>query len=169
MGSHRRAKIVLSIETQAIQNVQKAVLREADGKALRKDLRTDLKSAVQPGVTEVQQKLRGMPSSSAKPALGSYLASKTKVAIRLSGRRTGIRVWIPFTPQLRGFTNAPRYLNKGFWRHTVFGNKNNWVGQVSPIPGFFDDTLKAHKEEYKQGVLNALHDMAQRIARRSSS
>lgn len=163
-----KSQIELSVDQQAIQRVSKAVRAEADGKTLRKELVAELKSAVEPGVSAVQGKLRAMPHRSAaspKPALGTYLASRVKPQVRLSGRSTGVAVRIPQTPSIRGFKLAARRLNRTNWRHRVFGH-DVWVTQTSPIPGFFDDTLAEGRSRYRAAVVHALEAMARRIRAR---
>ena len=141
---------------------------EADGKALRKDLMVKLKMAVEPAVAEVAGKLRAIPHESAvksSPPLGSYLEARVKPQVRLSGKSTGVRVRVAKTPALRGFTHAARYLNRGRWRHRVYG-RDVWVTQQSPIPGYFDRTLRDGKRAYRKAIIAALDDMSRRIDRK---
>jgi hypothetical protein len=164
-----KPKLSLTVDQQALQAVRKAILAEADGKQLRKDLRTELKDAVSPGVSDVKGKLRSLANSGTSKTqgqpLGSMLANKTKAGVRLSGRLTGVSVRIPRTPGVRGFTFAARWLNRGKWKHPVFGHKTE-VEQTSPIKGYFDETLAAGKDKYRRAVLEALEKMARRIAAR---
>lgn len=165
-----RPPIDLTVDQQAIQRVARALRAEADGKQLRKDLIADIKTAVAPGVSAVQAKLRAVPHDSRShpsPSLGSYLAARVRPQVRLSGRSAGVRIRIGQTPSLRGFKMAARRLNRGAWRHPVFGDPEVWVDQESPIPGFFDDTLAAGRDTYRNAVLAAVTAMARRIAERS--
>lgn len=158
-------ELEVTVDDQAIKDLMRVVRREADGKQLRKDLIAELKSAVSPGVSAVQGKLRSVPHRSAtqsKPPLGSYLASRTKVQVRLSGRSPGVKVRIGQTPNIRGFKMAARRLNRQKWRHRVYGT-DVWVDQKSPIPGFFDDTLAEGRSRYRAGVVSALESMADRL------
>lgn len=162
--------IELSVDQRAVQRVRRALREEEDGKTLRKELVADLKKAVAPGVSAVASRLSGIPNHSAtpsSPALGSYLASRVKPQVRLSGRSTGVAVRIGQTPNLRGFKNAARWLNRKSWRHKVFGNPEVWVTQQSPMPGYFDDTLSRGKDDYRKAVVQALEAMARRIAGRA--
>lgn len=162
-----KPRFELTVDQHALQALRKACLAEEDGKALRKELANNLKDAVHPGVSAVQGKLRAIPSSraSGSPALGSYLAARVKPQVRLTGRSTGVAIRIGKTPKLRGFAMAARRLNRQKWRHRVFG-KDVWVEQESPIEGYFDETLQAHKAEYREAVIKALESMARRIAER---
>lgn len=157
----------LTVDQQAVQRVVRALKAEEDGKTLRKELTVELKSAVGPGVSKVQGKLRAIPHPSrtrSSPPLGSYLASRVKPQIRLSGRSTGVAVRMAQTPAIRGFKMAARRLNRKSWRHRVFG-RDVWVTQQSPIPGYFDDTLQEGKPQYRAAVIRALESMARRVAR----
>lgn len=146
----------------------RAMKAEEDGAALRKDLIVNMRAAVAPGKSAVQEKLRAWPhggADSSSPAMGSYLASKTTVQVRLSGRRTGVAVRIARTPNLRGFRKAATALNSAAgWRHKVFG-RDVWVEQTSPQPGFFDKTLAAGKNVYRAAVLLAVKQMERRISK----
>lgn len=161
-----RGELEVSVDDQAMRDLARVIRRESDGKQLRKDLIADLKRAVEPGQSAVQGKLRAVPHRSAtqsRPALGSYLASRTKVQVRLSGRAPGVKVRIGQTPNIRGFKMAARRLNRTHWRHMVYGNKEVWVDQKSPIPGFFDDTLAAGRSRYRAAVVATLKSMADRL------
>jgi len=158
----------ISVEAEAMRQLGQAFRREADGKALRKDLTKQINSAVAPGVSAVQGVLRAIPHPSAaqsSPSLGTYLASRVKVQVRYAGRSTGVAVRIGETSNLRKFRLAGRYLNRQSWRHRVFGH-NVWVTQRSHIPGYFDDTLARDRDKYRDAVVDALGEMARRLMER---
>lgn len=158
----------LSVQQQRLKSVGVAMKAEADGKLLRRELIADLRLAVAPGIEKVRGKLRALPASATgiQPALGSYLASRVRAQVKFSGRRTGVSVRIGKTPNLRKFNVSSRVLNRGEWRHRVYG-KDVWVTQRSPIPGFFDKTLKADKRAYRAAVLAAVDKMERRMAARA--
>ena len=162
--------VELTVDQRAVKAVAKALREQEDGKALRKDLIAELKTAVAPGVAAVQGKLNAIPHTTAAvtaPTLSSYLSARVKPNVRLSGQRTGIQVKIRKTPQLRGFNNAARMLNLGTWRHKVFG-RDVWVQQVMPtMKGFFDETLAKDKPLYRAAVIGAVEKMAKRVAARA--
>jgi hypothetical protein len=155
-----------TVQQRDLAGVSRAMRKEADGKELRKDLIKELKTAIDPAVSAVAGKLRAMPGTiHGAPPLGSYLASRTKATVRLSGRMTGVRVSIGKTPKIRNFTYAARRLNRGQWRRQVYG-RGVWVVQRSSIEGYFDDTLNADKRKYRKAVENAVDKMARRLAAR---
>lgn len=157
--------IEVSIDQSKLIGLSKALKAEANSALLRKDLIANLRAAVQPGVSAVQQKLSAIPSGSTpgNPSLGGYLKTRVKTQVRLTGTKAGVRVRIPQTPNIRGFKMAARRLNRPSWRHPVYGKA--WVVQISPIPGFFDDTLAARKEEYRAAVIAACRKMSWRLGR----
>lgn len=159
--------IELSVDQSRLVGLSRAIRAEVDSARLRKDLIVALRAAVAPGVSKVAGKLRAMPSKglSAKPAMGTYLASRVKPAVRLSGRSAGVRIRIAQTPALRGFKLAGRRLNRTHWRHPVYGT-GTWVVQDSPIPGYFDDTLFADRAQYHAAVIAVCQSMAWRMGRR---
>lgn len=161
--------VELSVDQREMQAVGRAIRAEGDGKALRRDLMVGLRAAVEPGISKVQGKLQSIPhggATSASPALGSFLASKVKAQVRLSGRSTGVAVRMAKTPQLRGFAMASRRLNRTHWRHPVFG-RDVWVDQMSPMPDYFDTTLADDRDLYRAAVIEALERMRARMSARA--
>lgn len=164
-----RGDLEVTVDDSGLKELMKVVRQEADGKQLRKDLIADIRTAVAPGVSAVQAKVRAIPHSTAahpSPSLGSYLASRVRPQVRLSGRSAGVRVRIAQTPNLRGFKMAARRLNRKKWRRPVFGNTEVWVEQRSPMPGFFDDTLAAGRAQYRAAVVGAMKKLADRLTAR---
>lgn len=158
--------IELTVDQRMIVKLSKLIKAEANGAFLRKQLITDLRGAVAPGVAKVQGKLRAIPSDRpGSPPLGTYLAARVRPQIRLSGRSAGVRIRIGQTPNIRGFAMAARRLNRTTWRHKVFG-REVWVEQRSPIAGYFDDTLSADREVYHAAVLRACRKYARRLGER---
>lgn len=159
--------IELAVDQSKLVALSKLMKAEANKATLRAELISSFKAIVEPGVAQVREKLNSLPNRGVpdKPALGSYLASRAKVSVRLSGQRAGVYVRIGFTPNIRGFKLAARRLNRTSWRHPVYG-KDVWVEQMSPIPGYFEDTLMKYKEEYRAAVIAACNRLALRLGER---
>lgn len=157
--------IELSVDQRRLTALGTLLKGEANKQLLLKGLRAAISKAAAPGVSQVQAKLRAMPSrGDAKPAIGSYLATRVKVSTRLSGRSTGVRIRIGQTSNLRGFKFAARRFNHSHWRHKVFGRGE--VVQISPIPEYFDATLFAQRSHYHTAVLAAVETYAASIGKR---
>lgn len=160
--------IELTVEQSKVVKLGKLMRAESDGAKLKRDLGVAIRAAVEPGVSAVKSKLQAIPRSgpAKSPPLGGYLAARVKVRIRFTGRSAGVAVRVQQTPNLRGFKMAARRLNRKQWRHPIYGNKQAWVTQVSPIPGYFDETLMKYKAEYTAAVLAACRKMALRLGER---
>lgn len=159
--------IELSIDQQALQALTRALRAEDDGKKLRRDLANNLRHALEPAVADIKSGVMALGSaglSTAGGGLAAAVAKNVKAEARLTGRSTGARIRIRTTPGVRGFTHAPRRVNspKG-WRHPVFGDRDTWVQQIG-VPGFFDRPIAARRTALRAAVLEAMEDMAERIA-----
>jgi hypothetical protein len=158
----------IKVDASTLVRLGRVLKAEEDGRELRKELIGNLRVAVAPGVTSVRGKVSSIPHHSAvqsSPSLGSYLSSRVRTQVRLSGNKAGVAVRVGKTPGLRGFANAARNLNKAAWNHRAWG-KDVWVEQQSPIPGYFDQTLTEGKPRYRAAVIAALESMSARIAGR---
>jgi len=79
-----------------------------------------------------------------RSGLRDAVARAHRVAIRASGRPTAsVRIKVERNLMPADQRELPRYLNKGKWRHPVFGNTDVWVNQTSTA-GWFDNTLRKH-------------------------
>lgn len=140
---------------------------QADGKILRRELSKNLRQALEPVVEEVKTALMAMGTAGLGhdgPGLREASAKVIKAGTRLSGRSTGAFIKAKQTPDLRGFTFGGRRLNRrGGWRHPVYGNPENWVMQLG-VPGFFDDTISGHKDEYVDVIRRVMDDMTDKLA-----
>jgi hypothetical protein len=154
----------------SLKDLGKALKKEADGKAMRRDLIKRLKVPLAPAVAEIKSGLMSMGSSgppakgAAKTSLRAQVARKIRPEVKLSGFRAGVRVKASKTPAIRGFANAPKRLNspKG-WRRPVYGNRQVWVVQYGQ-PGYFDDPLLHRRDEFRTAVVAAMGETADRIA-----
>lgn len=157
----------MSIGADRLEEVISALRYESDGKQLRKEMTANLRAAVAPAIPVMRSELMAMGGhGTATPALRTTIASRIRVAVRGTGARAGVRVSVGRTPQIRGFRNAPKRLNREDFRHPVFGNREKWVSQRG-APGWFDDPLRERRDEMRAAVERAVEDMSQRIARRA--
>lgn len=150
-----------------------ALRAEANGKDLRRDLLRGLRAAAQPAAIAVKTAILSMPSAGAHSgdgdsrSLRAAIAAGIKVHVKLSGKAKHIGVTIAAHSRgmPREFRRAPKYLNRRRpWRHPVFGNRENWVSQVSRRPGWFDGTLKAYRPAVARAADEALDNVARRIS-----
>lgn len=60
----------------------------------------------------------------------------------------------------------PRYMNRGSWRHPVFGNREAWVQQTVTPAGWFNTVAQRSRPEAITAVNHTLDQHAARLARR---
>ncbi|MGY0060863.1 hypothetical protein ACWY4P_30685 [Streptomyces sp. LZ34] len=146
----------------------RALREEEDGRALRRDLAKGLREAVKPYAEGASNAALSIPShgSSASPALRPAIAKGIKPQADLTARRTGARVRVRRTPNVRGFSNAPkRTQSRKGWRTQSYGN-DRWRVQFGKI-GWFDDAFNGVESQAREAIFRAMEDMARRIAERA--
>jgi hypothetical protein len=158
----------VEVDSASLRLLVVALGKEADGKALVRDLVKELRAVAEPARDAARASVLGMESTSAVlPGLRAAVARNTRVTVRTTGSRAGVGVRASKSGMPRGFRNAPRRLNayKG-WRHPVFGDRSVWVVQRGR-PGWFDDSIEPFKPAAAKGAAAALDSSARRISRRT--
>lgn len=156
----------VEIDRTSLRLLVHALRSEADGKELRRDLRVGLKAAAEPALVAVRAAIITMPSKGLgkAPSIRAVIASRTKVHVLL-GRKAGVSIRAHKSGMPRDFRNAPKRFNRAKpWRHPVFGDRDNWVSQVSRRPGWFDDTLVPFRPVFVRVADEALKNVARRIS-----
>lgn len=154
----------VEVDEKSLARLVATLRAESDGKALTRDLVSELRKVAEPALLAARASLMSMASgSSVEPGLRSTVAAHTRIRVRLVGKRPGVSIRADKTGMPRGFDNAPKRLNspKG-WRHMVFGDPDVWVTQRGK-PGWFDDTISRHRPAAVRAAQKALDDMARRI------
>ncbi len=157
----------VEVDEKDLRLLVSALRNEADGKELSRDLVRELTRVAEPALRAAQGELMSMGSTSnVLPGLRSTVARRTKIKVRLGGRRPGVAILSDKIGMPRGFNNAPKRLNSARgWRHMVFG-QDRWVTQRGK-PGWFDTTISRFKPAAERAARKALDDVARRIDRRT--
>lgn len=158
--------IELEVDFSSLKRVVWAIESEQGTEKLKRQLGRDLRAAVQPAAEESKQSVLSMHSAGAPhqgESLRRDIASRVSTQARFSGDGAGVRVRVGWGGP-RGFYTSARRVNRGYWRHPVFGNRNVWVEQIGKRE-WFETPLRAHRDDYRDAVLGAMEDMAERIAR----
>ncbi|MGW2261451.1 hypothetical protein ACWCXE_27155 [Streptomyces sp. NPDC001780] len=159
----------LSCTHEGLDALVRAIRREEDGKALRKDLARNMRDALRPGAVLAKSSIMAMGSSglSTGPSLRAGIAKKIRPEVKLGGRWSGARVKAFKTPGLRGFANAPKRTNRrsGGWRTLTYG-REPWRTQTGKR-GWFDNSFINDADAYRSAVAEAMEDMAARLASRT--
>lgn len=129
------------------------------GKGLRRELLRELRAAAVPARDAAREAILAWET---KPpddrGLRREIARNIRVRVRLSGKRIGVRVSVG---KVDG-TNLPRRINKGVWRHPVFGNPDVWVTQAGDR-GWFDRTERQQTPAVRRRLSRAMQRVSRRI------
>lgn len=131
-------------------------IKEAGDKELRRELLRGINRALKPAKAEVQRAaLADLPKRGGLNQLvaSSKIGSRTRTAGRdpavfLTGTKSG---------------HDLRSIDRGRLRHPVFGT-DTWVDQDIK-PGWWSQTLAGQVPSIRREVVNALEDVARRLAR----
>lgn len=156
-----------SVTADDIEDVATALKYEADGARLRRALAKELREAVAPAVAEAKGSIMQMDSDGRHGGAGlrAAVARQVRAQARLTGKSAGVRVRVGKAGMPRGFANAPKRINReAGWRHPLFGDTDRWVHQTG-APGWFDDPMQRHINDYRAACERVITDTAARIAR----
>lgn len=163
------APLDMSVSVEGIQALGRALSAEADGKALRKELAKNMRTALNPAAELAKNGIMSMRSDGhgpGGPGLRQAIAKKIRPEVKLGGRWTGARVKSKKTPNIRGFRNAPKRTQRpGGWRTTSWNG--SWRTQIGKFE-WFDRAMTGRDEVYRQAVHEAMEAMARRIAERDT-
>jgi len=153
---------------EGLSALVRALRQEEDGKQLRKELAKNMRVALKPAAVQAKSSIMSMSSAGpgTSPALRSAIAKRIRPEVKLGGRWTGARVKARKTPNIRGFAQAPKRTQRASgWRTQTFGN-GEWRTQHGKL-GWFDQSMQGRATEYRDAVLQAMEEMARRIANRA--
>lgn len=158
----------LTLDQQSLEAIDSVMMFEQDGKQLKRDLGKNLREAVEPALPIIRGELMAMGSAGpgVSPPLRTTVLNNLSAKTRFTGDNPGVRVAISRRGMPRGFTDAARRLNRDEgWTHPLWGRNGSSVHQVG-APGFFDRPLEERQEEMRRAIVQAVQDMADRIAGR---
>lgn len=154
---------------EGLDSLVRAIRSQGDAKLLRKELAKNMREALKPGAAMAKSSIMAMSSvgpGTTSPGLRSGIAKKIRPEVKLGGRWSGARVKAFKTRGLRGFVNAPKRTNRrdGGWRTLTYGHEP-WRTQYGKRH-WFDEAFEGQDARFRQAVLDAMNDMAERIAAR---
>lgn len=133
-------------------------LKEAGQTKLRAELNKQLAASVRPMVPLARASAR-----SRLPQRGGLAArvAKSPMSVKVAtGTKTfGVRVVV-----IKRQGTAARGLNRGQFRHPVFGDRDRFVVQEVE-PGWFDDVAKAQADDVRKAALAAIEAVADKVIR----
>jgi hypothetical protein len=97
-----------------------------------------------------------------RSGLRETVARSITITVSTSPRRAAVRIKAAAARMPPDQRRLPRRLNRGKWRHPVFGNKENWVTQTSE-PNWFDGTIKKHAPEVRREIKAQVDEVMRKI------
>jgi hypothetical protein len=163
---------VTILDSKDLRDLNRAFKNVADGKELRKELRTGLRNILKPIVPEVRAAYKAASSmghgSMARGArdradLRGLLAKATHVEVKLTGKQAGARIRVDgrkMPDRMKGLPKAWEGEGGARWRHPVYGRRDTWV-QQRPRPTF-DRVVAPHQDR----AIREVEEIANRIVRK---
>lgn len=147
----------VTVKSEDVDNLVRAIRSHADGKALRRELARGLNSAT--------KRVRGQMIEvipAALPRRGGLAAQfEDKVkgnASAKSGRWPGVSIWY------RAKGHDVRTLTGKRLRHPVFGNRSVWVNQTAGVdPAVFFAEFDKQKPDVQRAIVAVLEDVARKV------
>ncbi|WP_234443507.1 hypothetical protein [Streptomyces sp. NRRL B-24484] len=156
----------VSVDTEGLDALVRALRAEEDGKELRKELARNMRDALKPAVADAKAAVMAVTANStASPALRAGVARKIRPEVKLGGKWSGARVKAKKTPNIRGFANAAKRLQQAAgWRTQSWGR--GWRVQHGKVD-WFDRAMQPVAPQARRAVLDAMESMARRIRSRA--
>lgn len=117
--------------------------------AMRRELVSELRKQAKPLVAAQKQSVRSL--AGAPSAWKSRAASMTRAKVSTSAKRAGVRVSVGGGQDGR----RARHMNRGFWRHPLFGNTEWWYEQTVE-PGWFDRPANDAGPKLRAALVNVI-------------
>jgi hypothetical protein len=174
--------LLISIEvgrtTQAdLRKVAKNL--RATGKGATREMTKALRDAVKPVERDVKAAARGLPAKGPdSTGLRAQIAKATGTQVRTTGRSAGVKVRVAKkrmggeriitkggrTRLVGDQKNLPQRMNRGQWRHPVYGT-DRWVTQRFAKPHWFDNVNRAAAPMVRRRVKKVLDDIEKKLAK----
>jgi len=88
-------------------------------------------------------------------SLRKTIAQSLRTKITYSGRTQGVRIRVDPTKLGRAGRKLPKNIDKGQWRHPVFGDRENWVVQTVK-PGWFTGVAQRYQAQARSDIMQAM-------------
>ena len=117
------------------------------------------------------QRVATREQAAAKRERSRSLRESVARGVRLSnvkkGRGAGVVIRTSGTYLPPDQKRLPKRMNRGSWRHPVFGNRDVWVEQIVDPPGWFDEPAKRSRPKLSQEVSAALDEAVKQLPLRA--
>ncbi len=97
------------------------------------------------------QLTRVLERARSRSGLRATVARSLTTQIAASGRSASARIKVDQNKLPPNQRKLPYWMEKGHWRHPIFGNKERWAGQNS-TPDWFNGTLRSHQDNVREAI-----------------
>ena len=110
-------------------------------------------------------KARQQQAVGASGDLSAAIARSVTVSTRFSGRNTGVNIRASGAkmPE-KNMRRLPKYVDRGSWRHPVYGNRKAWVVQQSWAPGWFTQAGRSELPAVRDDMNRTLNTYVRYLA-----
>lgn len=157
---------------EQLTQLHRALRGQADGKERIKQLRKELVKAAKPLIPAIRANIKSIPSRGqsrrrGRKPLRTRLSQSLTTQIRFRGPRAGIYVFMNPRKMPDGQKALPGYFEtvpgKTRFRHPVFGNREVWVQQNPPQPGYFTRAIEGTERQVARNIERVLDETARSI------
>lgn len=132
-------------------------MQEAGRGDLRREMVKTIRAEVKPVVEAQRRQVRGLAHAPSEWKSDSARAVKPKVLTSL--KSAGVRITVGGGDVGR----HAKHLNRGRWRHPLFGNKDDWFEQKVE-PGWFDKPATAGQPRIRKELIRMMGNYLARLA-----
>ena len=98
--------------------------------------------------------------------LRASIANSMKYVVRYQGKDVGVRIRASRSSMPPGMASMPRNVNRGQWRHPVYGYQQSWVVQRTAPKNWFYKTGDQFREPFKEEFAKTVAAYQQQLAAR---
>lgn len=159
----------VGIQADDLADLVRSLRGMENGKALRKQLVKDIRTAAKPIVPAVRAKARALPSQGVErrregPGLRDSVAKATRLHVQTSGRFVGVTIRVDPKKMPPGMHNLPSFLEGAApfqrWEHPLF-KTGPWYRQQSHP--YFYSTVERFQPAIQQAVAGAVDSLQRQI------
>jgi hypothetical protein len=129
---------------------------------LRKRMLAELRKAGRELRDAEREAALGLPAGKYETGLRQAIAAAMVVRTRTAGSSAGVRVMVDRNKLPADKRRLPILMNRGTWRHPVYGDREVWVSQRSQ-PGWWDEPGQRLNPVLRQRMINVLDRVAAEI------
>ncbi|PXY25149.1 hypothetical protein BAY59_24290 [Prauserella coralliicola] len=169
-----------------------AKLKAAGNGKLTREMGKRMKAAAQPAVEDAQRSVKALRTTGSRGGGGqqrreyamsrarkktdrakrkafegrglrSSVARAVQTQVRSGARSASVRIRTNSSRLPANHRQLPLYMNQGRWRHPVFGNRSNWVGQTVKPAEWFDRPMRRHGAKIRNRAVGVVGDINREI------